>query len=121
MHVYPSELVALISERWGPPPEEESESAIGVLPGKGALEHLISTCYQVSMMREEDRSVTLRIILAPPSVFPPDQGPPKGFLRLLFDTPRPFNEYELRRLSPAVDFERSLIAIEPHPEKGFQI
>ncbi len=121
MHVYPSELVALISERWGPPPEEESESAIGVLPGKGALEHLISTCYQVSMMREEDRSVTLRIILAPPSVFPPDQGPPKGFLRLLFDTPRPFNEYELRRLSPAVDFERSLIAIEPHPERGFQI
>ena len=82
MHVYPSELVALISERWGPPPEEESETAIGVLPGKGALEHLISTCYQVSMMREEDRSVTLRIILAPPSVFPPDQGPPKGFLRL---------------------------------------
>ena len=121
MHVYPSELVALISERWGPPPEEESETAIGVLPGKGALEHLISTCYQVSMMREEDRSVTLRLILAPPSLFPPDQGPPKGFLRLLFDAPRPFNEYELRRMSPAVDFERSLIGIEPHPEKGFQI
>jgi hypothetical protein len=40
---------------------------------------------------------------------------------LLFTSPRPFNEYELRRLSPAVDFERSVIGIEPHPEKGFQI
>jgi len=124
MHVYPSELVALISQRWqtAPLPEEDAVGAASeALPGKAALERLISTCYQVSMMREEDRPVTLRLILAPSTLFPPDQGPPKGFHRLLFSTPRPFNEYELRRLSPAVDFERSLIAIEPHPEKGFQI
>ena len=124
MHVYPSDLVALINQRWHdmPPPEEGATGAeISALPGKAALERLISTCYQVSMMREEDRPVTLRLILAPSQLFPPDQGPPKGFLRLLFSAPRAFNEYELRRLSPAVDFERSLIAIEPHPEKGFQI
>jgi hypothetical protein len=124
MHVYPSDLVALINQRWHdmPPPEEGATGAeISALPGKAALERLISTCYQVSMMREEDRPVTLRLILAPSQLFPPDQGPPKGFLRLLFSTPRAFNEYELRRLSPAVDFERSLIGIEPHPEKGFQI
>jgi trigger factor len=48
------------------------------------------------MMREEDRPVTLRLILAPSQLFPPDQGPPKGFLRLLFSTPRAFNEDELR-------------------------
>ena len=123
MHVYPNELAALIEQRWGPPPVQDAspEALAGVLPGKNGLVQLISTCYQVSMMREEDRAVTLRLILAPPSLFPPDQGPPKGFLRLLFSTPRPFNEYELRRLSPAVDFERSLIGIERHPEKGFQI
>jgi hypothetical protein len=124
MHVYPAELVALINERWHDTPPLQGGSAAEVhttLPGKAALEHLISTCYQVSMMREEDRPVTLRLILAPAHLFPPDQGPPKGFLRLLFSTPRPFNEYELRRLSPAIDFERSLIGIEPHPEKGFQI
>jgi hypothetical protein len=124
MHVYPSDLVALINQRWNEMPSPE-ESVTGgeraALPGKAALERLISTCYQVSMMREEDRPVTLRLILAPSHLFPSDQGPPKGFLRLLFSTPRPFNEYELRRLSPAVDFERSLIAIEPHPDKGFQI
>ncbi|MBV5316787.1 MAG: hypothetical protein JZU50_03160 [Desulfobulbaceae bacterium] len=124
MHVYPAELVALINQKWHEPSSQEdagSQPEAIPLPGKVALEHLISTCYQVSMMREETRPVTLRLILVDPKVFPPDQGPPKGFLRLLFSSPRPFNEYELRRLSPAVDFERSLIGIEPHPEKGFQI
>lgn len=124
MHVYPSELVALITQRWqaAPAPTEgDGIAESGVLPGKPALERLISTCYQVSMMREEDRPVTLRLILAPSALFPPDQGPPKGFHRLVFSSPRPFSEYELRRLSPAVDFERSLIAVEPHPDKGFQI
>ncbi len=124
MHVYPSELVALINQRWNGAPTAEAsdgEQTTGTLPGKAALEQLISTCYQVSMMREEDRPVTLRLILAKSELLPPDQGPPKGFLRLLFSPPRPFNEYELRRLSPAVDFERSLVGIEPHPEKGFQI
>ena len=126
MHVYPTELVDLINQRWSAPPSDSEaidqplDSEI-TLPGKKALVHLISTSYQVSMMREEDRPVTLRLILASPALFPGDQGPPEGFLRLLFASPRPFNEYELRRLSPAVDFERSMIGIEPHPEKGFQI
>lgn len=39
----------------------------------------------------------------------------------MFSSPRTFSEYELRRLSPAVDFERSLIGIFRHPDKGFQI
>ncbi|MCL2790549.1 MAG: hypothetical protein FWD79_07880 [Desulfobulbus sp.] len=125
MHVYPSELVALIIQRWeassSASAQGEGAQEDGRLPAKAALERLISTCYQVSMMREEDRPVILRLILAPPSLFPPEQGPPEGFHRLLFASPRPFNEYELRRLSPAVDFERSLIAVEPHPERAFQI
>ncbi len=124
MHVYPAELVALIEQKWAETPPSRTgsaEVAIDLLPGKVALEHLISTCYQVSMMREESRMVTLRLILINPELLPLDQGPPKGFLRLLFASPRPFNEYELRRLFPAVDFERSLIGINIHPEKGFQI
>ena len=124
MHVYPSELVALITQRWNDasaPEQEEMEPSPDNLPGRVALEQLISTCYQVSMMREEDRPVTLRLIVVEPELFPPDQGPPKGFLRVLFSSPRSFNEYELRRLSPAVDFERSLVAVAPHPDKGFEI
>ncbi len=123
MHLYPSDLVTFITERWNAssssmPARHEDEN---LLPDTSALEQLISTCYQASMMREEDRPVTMRLILASPESFPPEQGPPKGFLRLLFSSPRTFSEYELRRLSPAVDFERSLIGIFRHPDKGFQI
>ncbi|MGI6656957.1 MAG: putative sensor domain DACNV-containing protein [Desulfobulbus sp.] len=127
MHVYPITLVEYILERWDSSsgsktdPNRGSAPTTATLPDKADLEHLISTCYQVSMMREEDRPVTLRLILADPELFPPDQGPPKGFLRMLFTGPRMFNEYELRRLSPAVHFDRSLIAIEQHPDRGFQI
>ena len=124
MHVYPAELVELITKRWNDASASEQEGTAPVestLPDKPALEQLISTCYQVSMMREEDRPITLRLIVADPELFPPDQGPPKGFLRVLFSSTRSFNEYELRRLSPAVDFERSLIGVIPHPEKGFRI
>ncbi len=125
MHVYPSELVDLITQRWHDASAAESEEGspppTDNLPGQVALEQLISTCYQVSMMREEDRPVILRLIVAEPEFFPPDMGPPKGFLRVLFSSPRTFNEYELRRLSPAVDFERSLVAVAPHPDKGFEI
>ncbi|MBM9613318.1 hypothetical protein JWJ90_03350 [Desulfobulbus rhabdoformis] len=124
MHVYPSELVELITKRWNAASTDQSEGPeqqASTLPDNPALEQLISTCYQVSMMREEDRPVTLRLIVADPELFPPDQGPPKGFLRVLFSSTRSFNEYELRRLSPAVDFERSLIGVIPHPEKGFRI
>ena len=124
MHVYPSELVELITKRWNAASTDQSEGPepqASTLPDNPALEQLISTCYQVSMMREEDRPVTLRLIVADPELFPTDQGPPKGFLRVLFSSTRSFNEYELRRLSPAVDFERSLIGVIPHPEKGFRI
>ena len=47
MHVYPAELVALINERWHDPPPLEGGAAgeeHTALPGKAALERLISTC-----------------------------------------------------------------------------
>ncbi len=73
------------------------------------------------MMREENRPVTIRLIFLPPSEFPADKGPPKGFQRLVFSTKRPFNEYELRRMFPAVDFERSIVGVEYSENDEFQI
>ncbi len=123
MHVYPNELVSLIVEKWFNywPGKDSQKESIDPLPETGALEELISTCYQVSMLREEDRPVTMRLILAEPSLFPAEKGPPAGFQRLLFIKPRPFNDYELRRLSPAVNFERTLIGVRYLPDRGFQI
>lgn len=124
MHVYPTELVSLVAKKWsltsGDSPQSTPNEP-GFLPQLPDLENLISTCYQVSMMREEGRPVKLRLILLDASVFPPGLGPPSGFQRQLFTKARPLNEYELRRLSPAVDFERSLIGVVQSPQKGFQI
>ena len=39
----------------------------------------------------------------------------------MFTTPRPCTEHELRRLSPAVEFYRSLIGVQLDPEQGLQI
>ncbi len=81
------------------------------LPDSRILEMLISTCYQASLMREEERPVRFRLILRDPEEFPVGQGPPAGLNRLVFAEPQPFTEDELRRISPATNFDTSLIGI----------
>ena len=75
------------------------------------MEALISACYQASLLREEERSVTFRVILCGPDRLPPRGGPPGGIHRLEFPEPRPFDVQELRRLSPAADYYRSLVGV----------
>ena len=99
-HAYPKDLAALVHKRWGDRPG---------LPEPATLGRLLSACYQAGLMREEERPVTFRLMLTEPGSFPPEAGPPAGLHRLEFVAPRPFNEDELRRLSPAADFYRSLI------------
>ena len=38
-------------------------------------------------MREEERPVTFRLVLAEPGFFPPEAGPPAGLHRLEFVAP----------------------------------
>jgi hypothetical protein len=91
------------------------------LPDKETLEYLISICYQASMMHEELRSQRFRIILCDPALFPPEPGPPHGSIRLIFREYRAFQEYELVKLSPASEFESSLIGVCHNPAEGLQI
>ncbi len=81
------------------------------LPDVGSLELLISTCYQASLMREEERPVRFRLILRDPEQFPSGQGPPDGLNRLVFTLPQAFTGDELRRISPATNFDTSLIGV----------
>jgi hypothetical protein len=101
---YPADLAHFLRERW-------DEEMAGPLPGSSTLETLISACYQASLLREEERAVTFRVILCAPDIFPPNEGPPGGVHRLEFPEPRPFDIQELRRLSPAADYYRSLIGV----------
>ena len=82
------------------------------------LEDLLSMCYQVSLLREEERPLRFRLILCEPARFAPELGPPTGFHRLLFSEERRCTEHELYRLAPALDFYRSLIGVRLGAERG---
>jgi hypothetical protein len=101
---YPSDLAHFVHERW-------DEEGAGPLPELGTLENLISVCYQASLLQEEERAVMFRLILCTPDRLPPNEGPPGGIHRLEFPEPRPFDIQEIRRLSPAADYYRSLIGV----------
>lgn len=123
-HAYPEDLASFVREHW----EDSSRDAEGEknerddsLPATPMLEALLSTCYQASLLREEERAVTFRLIFADPDLFPEEEGPPEGLHRLEFTEPRRFDERELRRLSPAADFDRSLIGASSDGDGGIRI
>ncbi len=109
-HAYPSELAAFVREVW--------PASAAPLPER--LVELFSSAYQATLLREEERRVTFRLVLAPPETFPSAGGPPRGMLRLLFEPARSFDAGELRRLSPAAKYARSLIGVASTAE-GFRI
>ncbi len=104
---YPQDLARFVLERWGDAPE--SPGGAGTLPDAASLEGFFAACYQASMLREEERPVVFRAILAEPALFDPEGRPPEGLQRLEFPRPLPFDPRELRRLSVAADPQRTLI------------
>ena len=120
-YAYPKDLARFVRESW-----EDARGADGSGYGPAwvpepILERLISTCYQASLLREEERPVSFRAILAAPEDLQEKGGPPEGLHRLAFEEPRPFDEQELRRLSPAADFERSLVGVRRGEDGGLEI
>ncbi len=132
----PRDLAGLIRDRWGvargdgeSAPSGPTDAAAGLAatwlgheaPPRAALEDLLAICYQASLLREEQRPVSFRLILAEPVRFPPGQGPPDGLHRLTLAQSRPFNPLEVRRLSPAADFYRSLLGVSWGEGEGLRI
>ena len=114
MHAYYEDLSSFVRQRWtaddAPP-----------LPPTPWLEDLFSTCYQASLLREEERPVQVRLVLAGPESFPAADIPPLGLHCQIFAQPRPCDETELRKLSPAVDFSRSLIGVTLNDDREWEI
>ena len=115
MHAYPRDLASFVGNHWEPAAgvlaRESGSLPYGgqPLPEPNTLERVLSTCYQASLLRDEERPVTFRAIFCPPELLPAAEGPPTALHRLAFTRARPFDEDELRRLSPSADFHRSLI------------
>ncbi len=100
-YAYPEEFAAAIIADW--------PAAAGPKPPQDTLAIVLATCFQASLLREEERPISFRLILGPIDAFPPDGGPPDGLQVLPFTNPREFTPGEVRRLSPAVEFHRAMI------------
>jgi sensor domain DACNV-containing protein len=127
VHSYPYNLTEILLAKWDAgqagvySSTASADVAIDRLPDFAVLERLISTCYQTSIMLEEARSLRFRLILRDPENLAAEDGPPDGLHRLVFSEPRPFNEYELRKIAPAVDYYRSLIGVNVNAGGELQI
>lgn len=123
VYAYPNDLASFVRKSWVDHTGgvDDSEYELTGVPETPVLERLLSTCYQASLLREEERPVAFRAILVVPEDLPEEGGPPEGLHRLEFGEPRPFDERELRRLSPAADFEHSLIGVRPDESGELEI
>ncbi len=126
-HSYPEDLASILKKQWNNVPAFMDDGIAGdscvpdLLPDASVLEFLISVCYQASLMRDEGRPITFRLLLREPSRLKAQEGPPEGLQRIVFSQPRSFDEHELRRLSSAADFYRSLIGANLDQAEGLRI
>ncbi|MDK9707021.1 MAG: hypothetical protein OEL83_08215 [Desulforhopalus sp.] len=121
-HRYPKDLVQELLQLWRlGPPGMGTGPGYGRLPDSSVLEELLSTAYQVSQMREEARGLRFRLMLCEPEDVDEDgSGEALGLFTLSFTEPRPYNEYELLKLGPSIDYNNSLIGLRCRGE-GIQI
>ena len=111
---YPGQLTELVKRAW-------PADLLTYLPTDWQLRLLLDVAYHASLLREEQRPVTFRVLLGhPDDVVKPDQ-PPTALSGISFDRPRPFNEQEVRRISMAADFFRSLVAVAPYGDEKLKI
>ena len=99
----------------------EPPGGIDLLPDAATLEDFFSACYHASLLREEERPVTFRAILAAPELFASEGRPPEGLQRLEFSGSLPFDPRELRQLSVTADPRRTLIGVRREGERGLRI
>lgn len=86
-------------------------SGMEEVPTVAELSQLVDMLFAASLLRDEGRSVQLRLVLAPLEAFSADEGPPDGWHVHVFEHPRRLSAEELRRLSPAAGFFHSVVGI----------
>src|SRR5271157_1254252 len=77
---YPAQLADLVKKVW-------PKDRLAKLPQDHHLRKLFDISYHASLLRDEDRQVTFRMIFEDPGSLPPDEGPPSGLMPLHLDRP----------------------------------
>ena len=108
-HAYPPDLARFVEAAW------PRETPLRVR--RDLLCEALSVAFQASLTSEEGRPVRFRLLLTPAADLPEAGRPNEGVMRLLFEPSRPLYADELRRLSPSVPFETSLIGAQVEDDK----
>ncbi len=108
-HAYPLDLARYVEAHW--------PSATVLTVPQRLLDEALSAAFQASLTSEEGRPTRFRLLLTPVEQLPENGVPNQGVLPLRFDRSRPLRADELRRLSPAVPFETSLIGAHAETDK----
>jgi hypothetical protein len=116
VHGYPD---LLAREVWQDLPASNREH-LGV-DSLDTLTDFLSIAYQASLLNEEGRQVVCRIALCHPSSLRAQDLVSYGFHVSQFCAQRAFDEQEVRRLSPAASFYRSIVAVTWSLTNGFTI
>jgi hypothetical protein len=106
-YAYPPQLAQFLRHAW-----EATPGAPALLP-QAHLERVLTVAYQASLLRDEDRPVRARIVVARPDEFDPLEGPPRGLQPLVFLEPVPYTPDQLRRLAVAAKYHRALVGVCP--------
>ena len=101
---YPSNLTPELLARW--------PAAALALPAATVVEQFISIAYQASLLQEEGRPVRYRLLLSAPAQLPALPLTSAQHV-LALAVPRPYDEQEIRRLSPALQSPDSVLAVLP--------
>lgn len=122
-HKYPKDLVQELLQLWRlGPPGMSAGPGYGRLPESSVLDELLSIAYQVSQMQEEARGLRFRLMLCEPEDVDEDgSAETLGLFTLSFTVPRPYNEYELLKLGPSIDYNNSLVGLRYRRGEGLQI
>lgn len=101
---YPAEIAHALRTRW-----VQTEGS--PLPEHAVLTQFLSIIYQASLLQEEARPVECHVVLATAAQLTAAGQLATGPHVMAFGTPRPWNEQEIRRLSPAVVRPATLLAV----------
>ncbi|WP_166830333.1 putative sensor domain DACNV-containing protein [Thalassoroseus pseudoceratinae] len=104
---YPADMTRALLDRW-----EQQGFSRSLLPSRELCGRLLDTLYQASLLREEGNHVRCRVLIAEPEDF--DEQLQSGGSRLhvlRFAQPTRLTPHELRKLSEAANFYRSLLAV----------
>ena len=101
---YPGNLTPELLARW--------PVTATALPAAGLVEQFISSAYQASLLQEEGRPVRYRLLLCTPAQLGARPLTDAQYVLPLL-VPRPYEEQEIRRLSPALNAADSLLAVQP--------